>query len=322
MHTQAPLALLALATIVLSGCSGAGSTVPEVQGGVPAAASRVLSAFALVKSWTEMMYPEASEYRTYHSEHVAIGGRAATREWGVLSDGGRYVYVVFDDDGVFRGTIRWGDTWVQTWCSKPEFSEDGTYTRAGELTWSSGARLHWSQVANSTKPTFPQVITGTAVTPDKQRMTYEWHREQDAADEVSASLPDGSALHLQCPTHFVGAQHRPLYGPGLTGTYQSGAASVALKLSGTGAGWDSWATTETGGLAGSFALDSSMAASGALRTAAGETAGLLRWTTTEVATLDLLGAGEVAVTPSAAALKCQITSWVGNAALLGPSPLY
>lgn len=323
MYRQLVFAMLGLAVAtVLAGCSGAGTTAEEVQEGVPGAASRVLSAFTLVTSWTSMLYPPTSQPQTYHERPVVIDGRPATRVWGVYSDGGEYVSLRFAD-GSGTATVTWEDRSLRESWSSGELSDDGLLTQSGSLVLSTGARLRWQSVADTIQQSYPEVITGAAAAADGQKMTYQLRREQNADDEVSASLPDGSTLHLQCPTRVgAGSAHVPVRQQGLTGSYELAGTGVTFVLTGTEGGWTAWQTSDSGGLSGQFSLADNMAASGTISNATGETLGLLRWTASRAGALSLVGAGEMEVTPSAAALKFQITSWVANAALIGPAPLY
>ena len=92
-------------------------------------------------------------------------------------------------------------------------------------------------------------------------------------------------------------------------------------MTGQGDRWDKWTFTAPDGRTGTFTLDAAMTGTGSISAGAAPQAAL-RWTDATAGTLDLIGSGQEQVSPSATARDFQITHWVGNAALLGPTPMY
>lgn len=322
------ISLVAVILLVagLSGCSGAGNTAAAVAGPAPAAATRLLGAFGLVRSWAQVLYPVREEWAT-SSEYVTIDGAQVLRQWGTLSDGGTFEYFLFPDNSV-DGTITWsGPGRVCTLHTPPYDLSASPIRRSGVNSDTAGVTLTWEQViTRSEAGNLLSTWTGTAAAPEAPAMTYRWRREQHVSDELAVALPDGSTLTLQCPTRSLGGvqgAHYPDFAAGLTGTYTAAEGVVSFSLLGRdGSGWTDWQTEDSNGLRGTFSLQGEAGAAGALAAADGETQAMMSWTDTASAALRPVGAQRTEVAPSAAALRYQTTRWISNGALLSPTPHY
>jgi len=321
-HTRAWPIIVATAAVLLAGCSGTGAPPADVRGAsVQTLASDQVSAASLMRDWLKQLYVKRGplvpgEVHNHEGDHY----------WGVTATGAVYDYHMADDGSgsgtwTYPGDLVETDTWTAG-------TFNAAYTRVFQdavMEFSNGFKMQVHWMMDLTSPYAAQTYKGKATVPSGQTMNFVWQRD-DRRDAVSITLPDHSNLKFGGPlTAVVGAASWPVFERGLTGTYtNAGGVAMGLKLTGSSATeqWTTWEMTAAEGMTASFALTPGLAtATGELRQN-GAVAGNLRWDEARVGTLDLLGAGSQAVSPTAAARDFQMDRWVANSSWLAPIPSY
>jgi hypothetical protein len=324
-HTMAWLVIVAGAAVLLAGCSGSGAPPAEVRGAsVQTLASDQVSAAMLFAAWSGMLYVQTAGQASVPVRTNMPDG--SLRFTGTNSDGSVYQYFVlhpFVESSPGRGTITWpdGTTYRTEW--EAAVWENGGNRSVDHLrdTFPNGASMECQIVANYAAHV-QSLWEGTARAATGRTMQFHLDRLQEERDQLTLNLPDGATMQIEVPlTGVFGAAYWPRFADGATGTYKAaGGPALQISLAGTDR-WTQWKLTAPDGTTGAFALDANMLGQGQL-TRAGQTLAALGWDAEWLGTLGLLGAGQQQVAPSAAARDFQINRWVGNAAAMGPMPMY
>jgi len=320
---------LLLLAVLLGGCSGAGVPVAANTGGLlQALAADHLSALQLFYGWLGVLYQRVAAVAPVPNIEVLPDG--TTRLWGTNSDGSQFEWFL-NPDGTGRGTITWPDGTTFTQVSDATVYGPDWLTTTDHVvnTYPNGATIDTTIVGDYHDVNLHQTWTGTIRLPGGAAMNFTLDRVDGDRDQLQVTLPDGSVLTLNIPIRndLDGRPIWPRYANGATGTFTVPGRGVTqlqigaeLLPDGDGV-WNRWQSTAADGTQGDYALNADSSGTGQLQQG-GQPVGALRWTQQGAGTLDLLGAGVEAVTPSAAARDFRLDQWVRNTALLGPAPIY
>jgi len=327
------LSVAVAAVVVLGGCSGTGAPPTDVRGAsVQTLASDQVSAIVQFATWCGVLYQKSNgESNVTDFEDL---GNGAYRLAGTNSDGGsfEYIYDVPNADGyqAGHGTISWPATatapakqFTTRWTAESMIGNVSTQSIANE--YPDGAQLVCDLKWDRSVEPMQQEWNGTAKTPTGTALAFHMDRRQDMRDIITVTLPDGSRLQVTLPQKAVfGAPYWPDWAAGAEGSFRNAdGQQFTFKALGSAASetWTEWQMTDSAGVSGNFVLEAGLVGRGQLQR--GESVlGALRWTADWQGTLDLLGSGTESVTPSAASRDFRIQSWIGNAALLAPAPMY
>lgn len=321
-----PIALLtvmALSVALLAGCSGAGAPAHDITGsGLRTLAQDHLSAVMQFRSWAAVLYVKTSGTTPPPTVTPVPGG---TRYTTTNSDGSEADFTVWND-GSSTGTVTFpnGLSFTSEW--EAPVNTPGLETIHGVNTYPNGARLVMTSRRGSSLQPYTQIRSGEATTADGRTATFELKRRGAAGpDEMSVSLPAGAGdLSFVMPLQpEFGAPSWPNFTTGVSGDFAAGARSLDFTATGDQDTdvWQHWVMHAPDGHEADFTLGEGLSGQGPI-VQNGTTVALLNWTADLVGTLDLLGAGLEEVNPSAAARDFQIERWTGNAAALGPMPIY
>ena len=310
-------ALLAgLLPFILCGCSGSGAPAGDVEGAsLQTLAADKLSALTTIAGWTNVFYMEIASVDIEVEEDADTG---VYRLYGTMTDDAAFEYFI-NPDNSSHGTIKWPNGEVFTQAETVSWSED--YSRSHEEitnTYPNGGRLQYTVDAEYGTPTRSH-WAGTATLPDGRHLTLQMERVDVERDDLVLSFTDGARLQMSTPTDALTGlvQHNQE----TTGTYRnSQGQTLTFRLSGD-TRWNRLDIETPQGTTGSFTLGESMEGAGELRTG-GEVAAALRWNAAWSGLLDVVGASQVEVTPSAAARDFRIDQWTNHAVGLGPQPVY
>ncbi|MEN6549295.1 MAG: hypothetical protein ABFE07_24885, partial [Armatimonadia bacterium] len=277
-----------------------------------------LSAVTTVAAWTAVFYMPLSFPDLDQDFDPATG---IFHLCGTASDGARLDYYIASSyDNACHGTIRWRDGSEFRQTSTVVYGND--YTTAHEEmtnTYPNGAQLHFTVDTDFGPPTVSEWV-GTATLTGGRRMGLRMEK-QSTHDDLSLLFGDGSRLQLNVPLIDAPQGWTIAYADKACGTYRNASGqSLSFRLTGT-TRWETMETTAADGTTGSFSLQQQMAGTGELRSG-GTLAAALQWDAEGLGLLDLTGASQIEVTPSAAARDFRIDQWTNHAVGLGPMPVY
>lgn len=315
------LSVAVAAVVLLGGCSGTGAPAADARGaGVQTLAADNLSALVLFSEWTQALYPKTGGTPTINGPEPQPDG--SLRFWGTNSDDSTFEWFA-QPDGSSTGTLTWPDGLTFSQVADAILWSPDHRTRSTEHfvnTYPDGGRLECRVVAHYGSVT-TSVWTGTATLKDGKTTGFVLQRALPGHDELTVPLEDGAQLEFSVPLSLHVGGLGPAFAGGATGALQSpGGRSLSFTASGLD-DWAKWAIEGADGFTGEFALREDWSADGQLRQG-GALAGALRWTEGFIGTLDLLGATQEHVTPSAAALNGGISRWCENVNALHPMPMY
>ncbi|MEN6645449.1 MAG: hypothetical protein ABFE08_23645 [Armatimonadia bacterium] len=311
--------LAGLLPFMLCGCSGSGAPAGDVEGAsLQTLAADHLSAVTTVAAWTAVFYVPPT-FPNLDMELDPVTG--ITHLFGTGSDGAVFdYYIASSNDNACHGTIKWpdGDEFRQT--STTVYSDD--YTSAHDQitnVYPNGAQLQYTVDTQFGPPTVSE-WAGTATLPGGRHLTLRM-RKQSTVDHLALIFDDGSGLQMTVPLIFSPAGWTIAYADRARGTYRNASGqSLSFGLTGT-TRWETMETTAADGTTGSFNLQQQMGGTGELRSS-GRLAAALQWDAEGLGLLDITGASQVEVTPSAAARDFRIDQWTDHAVGLGPMPVY
>ena len=313
-----------LLALCLAGCSGAGAPASQVSGaGVQSLATDQLSAVALVRDWSRLLYTQQESPPVFHWK---IFPDNSSHIWGTESDGG--VFTFFQQvGGQGSGSLQWpsGESCHYYW-SAPVFTAS-TDTQVSHINFGDGARFDFSMVLAFTAAGYPQTWEGSAQLADGRTARFNLTRLQPGPgvpgqDLLVIRLPDGSVLRLKIPTQSTqSSSFWPIYASGADGSFTTGSHRLTFHLSGSGSQWDNWRFTTSAGARGSFSLNADFSGAGTISQGSA-LSGSLQWTPDTSGSLSLLGSATAAVSPSAVARAFEINRWISHVAQLGPCPEY
>lgn len=312
------LLFVVLASSLLGGCSGSGMAPDQIVGGtIHTAAADHLSVVCLLTGWLRSLYYRnpLNGYDITVDEYLPDGTYHFA---GTNSDGSTFEFWQAEDYSG-RCVMTWPDLSVVQTYGPPSMDGDLFYQEIDEE-WSTGLRVTSRVDADLSLPDPPQVWTGEARIPGDKVMHYVLNRAVDH-DRLVLVFPDQSRLQFDTPiAPAPGAACWPQFAQGAQVTFTSGGRTLTYRLTGRSEDWwDEMEFESDFGLSGSFAVDDHFLGSGQLQEN-GVVAGALRWDAELIGRLNLLGAGQEEVTPSAAARDFRLDQWANHSALLGPTP--
>ena len=316
------LVIAAAAVVVLGGCSGAGAPAVEVQGAtVQTLAVDQLSAVTLFKAWSDIMYYIPGTGSTEEGNETTADG-LYYHSWGHESDGAHFDwYFPLDTDHGSHGTLTWpdGSSFTQV-CDPTQWSADWSTSRDHFVsTYRDGTKLEVTVEAQYGVHNHSS-WHGSLTPAGRPALIFDLDRMEAEQDVLTVSLADGSKLEATVPL-ALSTGWWPDFPKGATGSYtNSGGAKSSFVLAGD-VRWQKWDTATPNGLAGSFALNADFQGTGSVRDGA-SVAGALRWDGEVAGVLDLLGSGQMQVSPSAASLEFAAGTWLHNLGVLMPAPCY
>lgn len=312
---------LAAGVAALAGCSGSGATADDIRGGnLQTLAEDSLNVLALYKSWDDFLYaPLAQQSETPKITHgdgfINIHGRnsdGSIYDWYILTSAGNGGY----------GTVTYPDgrVWRQT-CD-PRVWEGSTCYDHVLNTYPDGATLEVFTSCDITSEPFTSYSHGTATALNGKQLRFELRR-RDMLDDTLALILDGVKFELTVPTNaqMTFRPFCPNFVAGANGTLKTAHSLLKFRLSGQDQRWDKLETETTDGTKGGFTLEADWHGNGQFERG-GSTVASLRWSELIVGMLDLLGAGQKEINPSAAVRDLEIGRWVTNSSALGPMPIY
>ncbi|MEN6404035.1 MAG: hypothetical protein ABFD94_18985 [Armatimonadia bacterium] len=311
--------LAGLLPIILCGCSGSGAPAGDVEGAsLQTLAADHLSAVITVAAWTKVFYMPFSDPGLHQEDDPVTG---LIHIYGTSPvDHAVFDYYVNPSDSSSHGTIKWpdGDEFRQT-CTLV-YSDDYTSTHEQIANvYPNGAQLQYTVDTQFGPPTVSE-WAGTATLPRGRHLTLRM-RKQSGVDHLALVFDDGSGLQMTVPVMLLPAGWTIAYADRARGTYRNASGqSLSFGLTGT-TRWETMETTAADGTTGSFNLQQRMDGTGELRSG-GTLAAALQWDAEGLGLLDITGASQIEVTPSAAARDFRIDQWTDHAVGLGPMPVY
>jgi hypothetical protein len=333
-HSTLWLIIVAVVAALLGGCSGAGAPARNLgEVSLQSLAADQLSAIAQFSAWCGVLYKKSDgEVNITDFEDLGDG---AFRLAGTNSDGSafEYFYDVPNSEGnqAGHGTLSWPAT--DTSPARIAATRWSAETRVGDISsqsitdlYTDGAELTCDLQWDHSATPWLQEWNGTAKTPTGTAMSFHMDRRQSMRDILKVTLPDGSRLEMTIPQQEVtGAPYWPDWTAGATGTFRNASGhEFSFKAVGspTSETWTEWQLEDGCGVTGTFTLRNGFAGSGQFKRD-GTMQAALSWAAGSwQGSLDLLGSGSQAVSPSAAARDFQIQNWISNANLLSPAPMY
>lgn len=312
--------------LMLGGCSGAGVSPGVARNqALQSLAAEHLTTVQLLRSWLTVMYPAGvGQTGQWHIDVVQVD-EDTWRCYGTDSLG-QPLDFYSNADGSGYGYwytapgVRVDGTWTPcVWLSARVVQQDVQY-QYPDLHLSYRVTCDYAPPGGNGFAATRQ--EGTAALVGGQQLAFCWANNAVDCDQLHLELPAARLMvDLQVPvTQVYNEGWRPAPGQPATGTMQGPDGGASLALTGTDCDWQHWALTAADGTTGSFDLGAGMSGSGQI-SRGGSLQAALNWTDTLTGRLDMLGLGQVELTPAAAARDLAIEKWLHSVAGLGPGAI-